>query len=123
MPAFWSSPSASNIKFRASSPHCTNWSRPMEPMVWTIAKEPPRATAGRPLPQVNDRYIHRSALPNVQPGDRPPDRDAVGQGGGGVAMPQRVRDELRRQPGPPGGALEVLLVGAAGHVLVPASLE
>ena len=26
------------------------------------------------------------------------DRDAVGQGGGGVAVPQRVRDELRRQP-------------------------
>ena len=38
-------------------------------------------------------------------------------------MPQRVRDELRRQPRLGGGALEVLLVGAAGHVLVPASLE
>ena len=38
-------------------------------------------------------------------------------------MPQRVRDELRRQPGLPGGALEVLVVGAAGHVLVPAPPE
>ena len=44
-------------------------------------------------------------------------------GGRGVAVPQRVRDELRRQPGLPGGALKVLLIGAAGHVFVPASLE
>lgn len=51
------------------------------------------------------------------------DRDAAGQGGGGVAVPQRVRDELRRQPRLGGRALEVLLVGAAGHVLVPAPLE
>ena len=36
-------------------------------------KEPLRATAGRHLPRVNDRYIPRSALPNVQPGDRPTD--------------------------------------------------
>ena len=51
------------------------------------------------------------------------DRDTSGQGDGRVTVAQRVRDELRRQPGPCGGAAKVLLVSAADHELVLAALE
>ena len=51
------------------------------------------------------------------------DRDAFGQRGRSVQMAQRVRDELRRQPGTGGGALEVLLIGAADDELVLPALE
>jgi hypothetical protein len=49
------------------------------------------------------------ALVPEPPGDLG-DRDAAGQGGGGIAVAQGVRDELWRQPGFGGGALEVLLM-------------
>jgi hypothetical protein len=51
------------------------------------------------------------------------DRDPLSQRGRCVQVAQRVRDELRRQPGPGGGTLEVLLVGAADDELVLAALE
>ena len=44
-------------------------------------------------------------------------------GDGCVAVAQCVRDELRRQSRLPGGAAEVLLVGAADHELALAALE
>ncbi len=51
------------------------------------------------------------------------DRDAFGQGGGGIQVAQRVRYELRRQARSGGGPLEVLLVAAADDELVLAALE
>src|ERR1700685_2278631 len=51
------------------------------------------------------------------------DGDALGQGVGGVVAAQRVGDELRGQPDPGSGALEVFLVGAADDELVLAALE
>ena len=51
------------------------------------------------------------------------DGDVLGEGGGCVAVAQRVRGEFRGQPGSDGGPVEILLVGAAGDELVPAALE
>src|SRR5260370_25800094 len=51
------------------------------------------------------------------------DRDALGQGGGGIEVAQGMRDELQRQAGPGCGALEVFLVTAAHDQLVLSALE
>src|SRR5690242_6893739 len=55
-------------------------------------------------------------------GDRG-DRDAFGQRGRGIQVAERVRDELWRQPGLGGGALEIFLIATADDELVLPSLE
>jgi hypothetical protein len=51
------------------------------------------------------------------------DGDVLGQCGGGVEVAEGVGDEVGGEPGPSGGALEGLLVGAAGDELVLTALE
>jgi hypothetical protein len=77
-----------------------DWYRPYSPGISTDSARGPETTGNNrhdsgkpdtrrarpthqwngPPPQVNDRYIRRSELPNVQPRDRPPDQHPLDLG-------------------------------------------